>query len=194
MLEDATISMLVCVCKILSLHSRNLILDPRNIIKLAQALMPLGIRILAIKKVGMLLLVSRLVNVKLVALPAVLPGIQVVGHAEDAIVHGHVGAHALQQGRVLDRDQLTVVGRAGEVDDADAAEVALVDGRLDHAVDGGLEEAAREALKGFAKVDDEAVGLVLNPAVLARVVAEDLEGGDGLAEEERPGAPVWLVS
>lgn len=113
-----------------SLDSRQAILQTRHIIKLSERLVALGVGVLAIKGVLVNTLLTRAVNVKVVALPPVLSRVEVVRHAENALVDGLVGAHALKEGRVLNGDELALVGGAGEVDYADAAEVALVHGRL----------------------------------------------------------------
>lgn len=108
----------------------------------------------------MLALLARTVHVKVISLPAVLTGIEVVSHTEDTVVHGLIGSHLLKKRRVLDGNELTLVGRAGEVDDTDTAEVALILGRGRDAVDSCLKETAGKALEGLAEVDDDAMGLV----------------------------------
>lgn len=161
-------------------------------IELSKARVPLGIDVLAGKEIGVLRLISGLVNVKLVPLPAMLPGVQIVCHTEDSIIHGRVSSHALKQRGILNWHKLSLVSRSDEVDDTDAAEVALVHRGLHDTVDGGLEQAASQALQCLAKVDNDAMGLVLDPSILSGVMAEHLQGCNGLGKEQGKGAPVGV--
>ena len=60
-------------------------------------------------------------------------------------------------------------------------------------MDGALDVAAGEESERVARVDGERAVLGLDPLPLARLVVPDLERGDGLAEEERPGAEVGVA-
>lgn len=158
---------------------------------LAQRLEPLGIMVLAVEGVLVHALLPRLIVIKIQPLVPVLPRVQVVGHGVDDGIQRLAPADALQQRRV-EGPQGHLVDGAGEVDDADALLGDLVLRRLDDAVHGGLEEAARQQLERLADVDDQRVRQVLHP--LPRpVVVEDLQCRNGLREEEREGAPVRVA-
>lgn len=59
-------------------------------------------------------------------------------------------------------------------------------------MNGRLEQAPCQTLHSLSEVDDETLGLVLDPAILAVVVVQDLKCGDGLREQEGPRAPVGV--
>lgn len=152
----------------------------RDIVKLSQTLVSLGIDVLSRKEVRVRTRIHGAVDIILVALPTMLPSIQVVSHAKYPVIHRLVDPKAFEKRRVLNGNQLPVVGGTSKVDDADTAQMSLILGGLNHTVDGRLEETARHALGGFTKIDDQSLGLVLDPAVLAVVVVEDLQRRDGL--------------
>ena len=60
-------------------------------------------------------------------------------------------------------------------------------------MDGALDVAAGEEGQRVARVDGERAVLGLDPLPLVRGVVPDLERGDRLAEEQRPGAEVRVA-
>ncbi|KIH86865.1 hypothetical protein SPBR_08101 [Sporothrix brasiliensis 5110] len=113
------------------------------------------------------------------------------GDADGRLVVVGVVAQPRQHG-ALHGPQLERVLGAQKVEHAEAVNVRLVGRRGDDAVDAALQEAVGQKLQRVGHVDRDAAVERLDPAPAA-VGAAHLQGGDGLAEQEREAPKVGVA-
>jgi hypothetical protein len=85
--------------------------------------------------------------------------------------------------RAIHRLQFKVILGPHKVQDAETVNVGLIRGRGDNTMNAALKEAIRQELESIGDIHRDAAVVRLNPLPVA-IASADLQGGDGLAEEQ----------